>query len=232
MLDNATLARMGALVGDPGRANMLAALLDGRALTAGELAAHAGVAPQTASGHLAQLVASGLVVMRRQGRHRYHTLASPDVAAMLETMAQTAARATDRGRRPLRLGPREAALRAARTCYDHLAGRLAVGLADAMAGRGHIEVDGDGGLVTPDGERFLEDFGIDVAGATRSRRTFCRPCLDWSERRVHLAGAVGAAIMERCFALRWLRRIDGTRALAVTVGGEDGFRRVFGLVQD
>jgi DNA-binding transcriptional ArsR family regulator len=135
MLDKTALATIGALVGDPGRASMLAALLDGRALTATELAAHAGVAPPTASGHLCKLIATGLVVVRRQGRHRYHSLASPEVARMLEAMSQMAASRSGGGR-PVRLGPRDAALRAARTCYDHLAGRLAVGLTDAMASRG------------------------------------------------------------------------------------------------
>jgi DNA-binding transcriptional ArsR family regulator len=229
-LDSGTLARVGAIVGDPGRARMLAALLDGRGLTASELAAQAGVSAPTASGHLSKLIATGLVVMRREGRHRYHALASPEVAAMLETMTQVAASSGASPGRPAgRVGPRDEALRAARTCYDHLAGRLAVDLADAMVRRGQVESGRDGGLVTPDGIAFLEELGIDMAAAAGSRRTFCRTCLDWSERRPHLAGAVGAAILARCFALRWLRRREGTRALAVTVGGEDGFRKLFGV---
>ena len=202
MLTTAALARTASLVGDPARANMLAALMDGRALTARELAQAASVTAQTASGHLGQFTSAGLLIMERQGRHRYHRLASPAVAHMLETIMSVAAigsRAT-----PLRAGPRDAALRKARTCYDHLAGQLAVAMADRMAERNQVELSPDGGAVTQVGAHFLRGLGVDLdraaAPATRrgGSRMFCRPCLDWSERRPHIAGALGAALCTAC----------------------------------
>lgn len=231
MLRITALSEIGALVGDPGRANMLLALLNGRALTAQELATHAGVTPQTASVHLAKLLSAGLISMERQGRQHYHRLASAQVATMLEAMAQVAV-ADPSLARPGRSNPKDLGLRSARTCYDHLAGRLGVAVADSMVIRRYVAFDHDGGAVTPAGKRFLHGFGIDVQASARSNRPFCRPCQDWSENRPHLAGTLGAEIMRKSFSLGWIRRLEGSRAVAVTPAGQQGFRRVFEISPD
>jgi hypothetical protein len=206
---------------------MLATLLDGRALTAGELAAAAGITPQTASAHLGRMTQAGLLAMERQGRHRYHRLATQAVARLIEGLLEVAAAAP---RRVVATGPRDAALRQARTCYDHLAGRLAVAMADAMRARGLIELTADGGAVTPAGQDFLDVFGVRAApGRTR---LFCRPCLDWSERRPHVAGVLGAALCARCFELGWVRRRAGGRALEITPVGWAGFADTFGIAPE
>jgi DNA-binding transcriptional ArsR family regulator len=230
MLRPNALAEIGALIGDPGRASMLDALMDGRSLTARELAGQAGIAPQTASGHLARLLDAGLILMEPRGRHRYHRLASADVARLLETVTQFASRPGGCPvRAAVRTGPRDEALRTARTCYDHFAGRLGVGIADALVDRGCVELDGDGGTVTDAGQMFLHGFGAAPAPGKRTKRLFCRPCLDWSERRPHLAGAVGIAIACRCFELGWVRKVDGSRAVAITSAGQQGLRQTFGI---
>ena len=222
-------AMVASLAGDPGRAAMLHALLDGRALTASELASVAGIAPQTASGHLAQMTEVGLITATKQGRHRYHRLASPAVAEMLESIMRVAAD-TAPARTKLVVGPRNAALRAARTCYDHIAGKLGVALSEALVGRGFVELEADAGAVTKRGLAFFvrHGIGVEAQGAKRTR-VLCRPCLDWSERRPHLAGRLGAALCAHCFAQGWVKRIKDTRALAVTPKGRAALRDVFHL---
>jgi DNA-binding transcriptional ArsR family regulator len=225
MTDGPNIAEVAALVGDPARANMLVALMDGRALTAKELAFAASVSPQTASGHLAKLADGRLLTCVRQGRHRYYRVASPLVARMLESITLVAAIEAPPRHRPH--SPRDDALRLARTCYDHLAGRLGVAIADALVVRGAVILSDDGGEVTADGAAFLADrLALDLARMPR-RRAFCRPCLDWSERRFHLAGAVGAALADRCFALGWGERLRGSRAVAITARGQVALRELF-----
>src|SRR5271154_6578857 len=232
MNSSPVFAQIAALAGDPARAAMLHALLDGRALTASELAKLAGIAPQTASGHLGQMTAGGLLAVEKQGRHRYHRLASPAVAQMMESIMQVAALAPVTRR--LSTGPRDAVMRAARTCYDHLAGQLGVAIADAMVGKGFLELTPDAGLVTAPGVRFLAGLGIDTGKLAARRgkpagRVLCRPCLDWSERRPHLAGAVGAAICEHCLDKGLVRRVAGTRAVTITAKGHRVFRERLGV---
>lgn len=232
MASNARFAEVASLAGDPARAGMLHALMDGRALTASELARVAGVTPQTASGHLARMAAAGLLQAERQGRHRYHRLASPAVAQMMESIMQVASGVEAMRPAPV-TGPRDAALRAARTCYDHLAGHLGVALADALVAGGHVELMQDAGLVTDAGIALFGRIGIDVAslsaGCGKTARLLCRPCLDWSERRPHLAGAVGAALCAHSFEEGWIRRIEGTRAVTITPKGQRIFRETIGV---
>jgi DNA-binding transcriptional ArsR family regulator len=220
------VSEIAALVGNPARANILMALIDGRALTASELAYVAGVSPQTTSGHLAKLKDANLVSLAKQGRHCYFRLGSPKIAHMLEGIMVVAADG------PQRYRPRwngDDQLRTARTCYDHIAGRLGVALADTLTRRKHILLNEDGGMVMRAGEKMLAGFGIEMADIKQGRRAFCRPCLDWSERRPHLAGALGAAFADRCFELGWIGRIRDSRALKISAKGERGFREQFGI---
>lgn len=211
------VARIAALVGEPARTGMLLALMDGRALTARELARAGHVSPQTASRHLAQLVDGGLLVVERQGRHRYHRLASPQVARLLEGMMELAA--VQPAPRPVATGPRDEALRTARTCYDHLAGRLGVAIADHLVAAGAVIFDGDAGQVTDRVAACLAPLGLDWGGTAPTRQPACRPCLDWSQRRPHVAGRLGRLLCQHCLAQGWLRREAGSRALAPTPAG-------------
>lgn len=226
MPDAPDIASVGALIGQPARARMLLLLLDGRGRTATELAEAAGITRATASSHLTRLVDGRLVRVDRQGRHRYFRLAGPEIAGLLESML------TVRGEpaRPVKpFGPRSTAMRRARMCYDHMAGNLGIGLTDGLVRSGVLIEAGDTFQLTPAGERHLEEFGIDVAGARQRRRHFARTCLDWSERRPHLAGSLGAAIANRIFELNWARREPGGRTVYVTPSGQRGLADVFGF---
>jgi hypothetical protein len=167
-----------------------------------------------------------LIACVKQGRHRYYRIATPHVAEMLESVMTVAAAAPPRYRPPSK---RDEATRIARTCYDHFAGRLGVGITDALCALGHVTLSADGGELSESGVAFFEEFGIDLAPARSRRRIFCRPCLDWTERRPHLGGAVGAVLAKRCFDLEWLQRIRDSRALTITPAGARGLRDAFGL---
>jgi len=202
---------------------MLNALMGGQSLTATELAYSANVSRSTASGHLNKLVAAQLLTVTRKRRFSYYRIASPLVAAMLESMKVVAAIEA-----PPRHQPRSAndnALRFARTCYDHLAGQVGVAVTDALVAMGHIVLTDEGGEVTSSGARFLSTFGVDLA--PRTRRIFCQPCLDWSERRYHLKGLVGARILARLLELEWLKCVPGSRALRLTSSGRAGLSEIF-----
>lgn len=212
------------MIGDHARADMLTALLADRALTATELAGIAGVTKQTASAHLAKLLDAGLIAVERQGRHRYCRLADRDVAQLLESLMGVAFRT---GAVRLRSSPREPALRKARICYDHLAGELGVLAYEALLDGQVFKAQGGELQLTDAGVRWFESFGIDVSATVSKRRAACRACLDWGERRHHLAGALGTALLERICALGWARRARESRVIAFTLAGERAFRARF-----
>lgn len=219
MKEGPDVSIVAASVGEPARANMLMALMSGMALTATELAREAGVTPATASSHLSKLEAAGLVVRRRQGRHRFYALANADVAHALEALTTVAARVGHLRTRP---GPRDQAMRTARSCYDHLAGRYAADLfADWLAAG--ILADDDGVIsLTESGHDAVAQRGIDIGGLTKARRVLCRGCLDWSERRNHLGGSLGAAVLRHIVGRGWAVR-DKTRIVAFKPGGVRAF---------
>ena len=225
MKDGPHIAGIAALIGDRARADILTALMGGQALTATELATVAGISKQTASAHLAKLVDGKLAAVESQGRHRYFRLADDDVAELLEGLMGIAFRT---GALRLKSSPREPALRKARVCYDHLAGELGVLAFDSFQKRRFLR-HGDGGLrLTPAGERFVSELGIDASAHRDERRPACRVCLDWSVRRHHLAGSVGAALLQRIYALGWARRETGSRVVRFSPAGEQAFRERLG----
>jgi DNA-binding transcriptional ArsR family regulator len=248
MSGDVDLARTAALIGDPGRAKVLRALADGRELPATVLAHEAGVAASTASVHLAKLVEGGLVAGERRGRHRYYRLAGPEVARAMEALAEIAPAAPVRS---LREGTKAQAVRAARTCYDHLAGRLGVAIMSALIADGDL-AGGDGRHVrerarndrpssmgrdldyrlTDEGAERLTRLGVDVDKALAGPRTPIRYCIDWSEQDHHLSGALGAALAERLFELDWVKRLPRTRAVLVTDDGRRGLAEQLDVVLD
>lgn len=232
MLTTTEIAEIAALVGDPARSAMLVTLMDGRALTATELVNVAGITPQTASSHLGRMTVAGLLAVERQGRHRYHRLASSTVGTMIEGIMAVAAEPANQTKRKVRTGPRDAAMRRARSCYDHLAGSIAVAVADRMGEQGYITDLTNGGELSAEGVVFLRSIGIDVDTAlsrTMARKLFCRPCLDWSERRPHIAGTIGAALLNACFEHDWMRRTYGSRTISITRTGALALNINFGI---
>jgi DNA-binding transcriptional ArsR family regulator len=222
------IAMVASLVGDPARANMLTALMTGRALTAGELAAQAGITPQTASSHLAKLEAGRLIEQEKQGRHRYYRLTGPDVASVLEGLDGLAART---GHMRVRTGAKDPALRHARICYDHLAGDLGVQMLDSMKQQRLVRQSKQSIELTNEGKRFMASaLQIDAETLTHPRRPVCKACLDWSERRHHLAGTLGAAMMTRFTELKWAARdaAPGSRVVNFSRQGEKRFAALFG----
>jgi len=227
------IARTARMIGEPARTAMLVELMDGRALTASELARAAGVSPPTASSHLAQLVDADLLRVTPTGRHRYYRLGAPEVARMLETIMQVASRADSAARERVVVGPKDAALRAARTCYDHLAGRLGVAITQRLVGDGGLVLEEEHGYLTDEGRRALARLGIDplpaAASKPQSMRASCRPCLDWSERRFHIAGRLASHICSHCLGQRWVLRRQGSRAVDITPAGRAAMQPWLGM---
>jgi DNA-binding transcriptional ArsR family regulator len=220
------LAAVAALLADPARASMLSALLGDIALPAGELARLAKITPQTASTHLAKLVKGNLLSVTALGRHRYFRLKDKNVAQVLESLALIASPA-----RVVSLNDslERKAIQRARTCYDHLAGTLGVGLTQAFIDHGYIRYHGEAYEVTRAGETWFHSFGIDCLDLQEKRRAFARSCLDWSERKPHMAGALGAAVLRRLLELKWIVRFRSSRTVKVTDLGRQQFQNEFGL---
>lgn len=221
MKDGPHIARIAALIGDSARAEVLTALMADRALTATELADLAGVTKQTISAHLAKLLDAGLIAVESQGRHRYFRLADRDVAQLLETLMNVAFRA---GAVRVRSSPREPALRRARMCYDHLAGEVGVQFYESLLQQGLVRATPTGAELTPAGAQWFARVGIDAPALAQQRRMVCRPCLDWSERRHHLGGALGAALLQRLFEGGWAQRSANSRVVQFTPKGELALR--------
>jgi DNA-binding transcriptional ArsR family regulator len=224
MKEGPDIAHVAALIGDPARANMLTALMSGKALTVSELAEESGVTIQTASSHLSKLDDGGLLRPRKQGRHKYFSLANDEVAHVLEGLMGLAAGA---GHLRKRTGPKDAELREARVCYNHLAGDMGTQMFDSLMAQGHIVLDGEDLDLTDAGNAFVADFDIDLQALRKARAPLCRECLDWSERRSHLAGSLGRAFLSRFEELSWAKRDQKSRVVTFSPSGAKAFNKLF-----
>lgn len=216
------IAAIAGLIGERARANILLSLMDGRALTASELARTAGITKQTASSHLTKLLDARLITVEQAGRHRYHRLADDDVGSAIEQLIGLAARLDLKS---VHTGPSDTAMRKARVCYDHLAGEMGVLLFESFEQRGFVRRSGKAIALTPEGEEFLAGRGIALEQLRGLKRPLCLSCLDWSMRRYHFAGAIGAALLDVCLTKVWARRVKGSRTLVFSVEGERAFRK-------
>ena len=223
---NPNIAEIASLLGQTSRATMLASMMDGRFHTASELAYMAAIKPQTASFHLAKLVDGKLIKVEKQGRHRYFQLAGEDIAQLLESFL---AMSPPPEVRSLKQSSQMKILQDARTCYDHLAGKLGVQLTESLLNKGYLELDQKQFVITAEGAQFFTDFGLDLDELTRKRRSFSHACLDWSERRYHLGGALGHGLLTQLLNLEWIMRVPSIRAIKITEKGRAGFKEVFNL---
>ncbi|URJ47345.1 winged helix-turn-helix domain-containing protein [Paenibacillus polymyxa] len=229
MSTKSNIAMIASLVSEPSRAAILTALLDGRFHTASELAHMAGIKPQTASFHLAKMTEAQVVTVEKQGRHRYFGIQGLEVAQVMESLLSIAPPVPIKS---FKHASENEALRLARTCYDHVAGQLGVQLMSSFIQKGILSEDQDGLHITEQGETFFTDFQIDLKKTRQKRRSFSHKCLDWSERRHHLAGALGSALLDRLFELNWIERLPTTRAIRVTADGKRGFKEIFSIEVD
>lgn len=225
MKEGPDIARIAALFGDPARANMLTALMGGKALTASELAAEANITPQTASAHLGKMTETKIICQRKQGRHRYYAISDENVANVIAGLMGLAEKA---GLTRTRTGPRDAALRTARSCYNHLAGDMGVQLFDGLNRCGYLRQTATGIYLTTTGRTFFQEFGIDLQSLEQKTSPLCRECLDWSVRRSHLSGNLGRALLEQFINLGWASREVKSRAIIFSENGKTAFSDKFG----
>ncbi|WP_263559848.1 ArsR/SmtB family transcription factor [Paenibacillus polymyxa] len=226
MSTQSNVAMIASLVSEPSRAAILTALLDGRFHTASELAHMAGIKPQTASFHLAKMTEAQVITVEKQGRHRYYGIQDPEVAQVMESLLSIAPPVPIKS---FKQASENEAIRLARTCYDHVAGHLGVQIMSFFMQKGILSEDQDGLHITQQGEIFFTDFQINLKNTRQKRRSFSHKCLDWSERRHHLAGALGSALLDRLFELHWVEHLPTTRAIRITAEGKRGFKEVFSI---